>query len=137
MSPDRQLLDWRLTLNDQHLTTPMGAEVEKLGLLRGTLHIATYGAVSAKSKKQRTASMQLAAMQGKGQAAIKAAGGRNFDFVNQANYRAKQLSEQRKAANRADPEPLSQQPDPAAGKWKWPDFRDGAPSSVAYFPGYR
>lgn len=66
MSPDRKLLDWRLTLNDQHLTTPMGAEVEKLGLLRGTLHIATYGAVSAKSKKQRTASMQLAAMQGKG-----------------------------------------------------------------------
>jgi Short C-terminal domain len=76
-----------------------------VGLLRGTLHIATYGAVSAKSKKQRTASMQLAAMQGKSPTAIKAAGGRSFDAVNDANFRAKQLSGQRRAAGRATPQP--------------------------------
>jgi hypothetical protein len=61
-----------------------------MGLIRGALHLATYGAVSPKSKKQRMASMQLAAMRGKSEAEIKAAGGRNFDFVNEANLRAKQ-----------------------------------------------
>ena len=69
-----------------------------MGLIRGTLHLATYGAVSPKSKKQRMASRQLAAMQGKSEAEIKAAGGRNFDIVNQANLRAKQQRELRRAA---------------------------------------
>jgi len=49
--------------------------------------------------------MQLAALQGKSQAEIKAAGGRNFDFVNEANLRAKQAREarvRRRAAERAD-----------------------------------
>lgn len=73
-----------------------------MGLIRGTLSLATYGAVSAKSKKQRTAGMQLAALQGKSEAEIKAAGGRNFGFVDQANLRAKQESERRRAAARAD-----------------------------------
>ena len=46
--------------------------------------------------------MQLAASQGKSEAEIKAAGGRNFDFVNQANLRAKQERERRRATGRAD-----------------------------------
>ncbi len=66
-----------------------------MGLIRGALHIATYGAVSPKSKKQRTASKQLAAMQGKSEAEIKIAGSRNFDWVNQANIRARQQRELR------------------------------------------
>ena len=66
-----------------------------MGLIRGALHIATYGAVSPKSKKQRMASMQLAAMQGKSEAEIKIAGSRNFDWVNQANIRARQQRELR------------------------------------------
>ena len=73
-----------------------------MGLIRGTLHLATYGAVSPKSKKQRMASRQLAAMQGKSEAEIKAAGGRNFDIVNQANLQAKQQRELRRAAQRAE-----------------------------------
>jgi hypothetical protein len=66
-----------------------------MGLIRGALHLATYGAVSPKSKKQRMASMQLAALQGKSEAEIKIAGSRNFDWVNQANIRARQQSELR------------------------------------------
>ena len=66
-----------------------------MGLIRGALHIATYGAVSPKSKKQRTASMQLAALQGKSEAEIKIAGSRNFDWVNQTNIRARQQRELR------------------------------------------
>ena len=42
-----------------------------MGLIRGALHIASYGAVSPKSKKQRVAAMQLAAMQGASEAEIK------------------------------------------------------------------
>jgi hypothetical protein len=80
-----------------------------MGLIRGTLHLATYGAVSPKSKKQRMASRQLAAMQGKSEAEIKAAGGRNFDIVNQANLRAKQQRELRRAAQRADLQRLRQE----------------------------
>jgi hypothetical protein len=66
-----------------------------MGLIRGALHIATYGAVSPKSKKQRMASMQLATMQGKSEAEIKIAGSRNFDWVNQSNIRMKQQRELR------------------------------------------
>ena len=80
-----------------------------MGLIRGTLHLATYGAVSPKSKKQRMASRQLAAMQGKSEAEIKAAGGRNFDIVNQANLRARQQRELRRAAQRADLQRLRQE----------------------------
>jgi hypothetical protein len=80
-----------------------------MGLIRGTLHLATYGAVSPKSKKQRMASRQLAAMQGKSEAEIKAAGGRNFDIVNQANLRAKQQRDLRRAAQRADLQRLRQE----------------------------
>lgn len=79
-----------------------------MGLIRGTLHLATYGAVSPKSKKQRMASRQLAAMQGKSEAEIKAAGGRNFDIVNQANLRAKQQRELRRAAQREVGQPTPQ-----------------------------
>jgi transposase len=58
-----------------------------MGLIRGALHIASYGTVSPKSKKQRTAAMQLAAMQGASEPEIKIAGSRNFDFVNQDKIR--------------------------------------------------
>jgi hypothetical protein len=57
--------------------------------------VATYGGVSPKSKKQRMASMQLAATQGKSETEIKIAGSRNFDWVNQANIRARQQRELR------------------------------------------
>ena len=60
---------------------------EIMGLIRGALHIATYGAVSPKSKKQRMAAAQLAAMQGASDREIKIAGSRNFDFVNQEKLR--------------------------------------------------
>jgi hypothetical protein len=53
-----------------------------MGLIRGSLHILTSGAVSAKSKKQRMAAMQLAALQGRTEAEIRAAGGRSFTAVN-------------------------------------------------------
>jgi hypothetical protein len=66
-----------------------------MGLIRGALHLATYGAVSPKSKKQRMASRQLAAMQGKSEAEVKIAGSRNFDWVNQGNIRARQQRELR------------------------------------------
>ena len=66
-----------------------------MGLIRGALHIATYGGVSPKSKKQRMASMQLAATQGKSETEIKIAGSRNFDWVNQASIRARQQRELR------------------------------------------
>jgi hypothetical protein len=69
-----------------------------MGLIRGALHIASYGAVSPKSKKQRTASMQLAAMQGASEAEIKVAGSRNFDFVNKDRIRRLQEREQRQQA---------------------------------------
>jgi len=58
----------------------------------------SYSGVSPKSKKQRMASMQLPATQGKGETEIKIAGSRNFDWVNQANIRARQ---QRGAARQA------------------------------------
>jgi hypothetical protein len=66
-----------------------------VGLIRGALHIAAYGGVSPKPKKQRMASMQLAATQGKSETEIKIAGSRNFDRVNQANIRARQQRELR------------------------------------------
>jgi Short C-terminal domain len=69
-----------------------------MGLIRGALRLTTGGAVSAKSKKQRMAAMQLAALQGRSQAEIKAAGGRGFDFENEANLRAKQQRERRRTA---------------------------------------
>jgi hypothetical protein len=53
-----------------------------MGLIRGSLHILSSGAVSAKSKKQRMAAMQLAALQGRTEAEIRAAGGRSFTAVN-------------------------------------------------------
>ena len=58
-----------------------------MGLIRGSLHILSYGAVSAKSKKQRTAAMQLAALQGRTEAEIRAAGGRSFTAVNNDKMR--------------------------------------------------
>jgi len=85
-----------------------------MGLIRGALHIATYGAVSPKSKKQRMAAMQLSALQGKSEAEIKIAGSRNFDFVNQANLRAMQTREERdrrRVAERADSQRGQLQPD--------------------------
>ena len=62
---------------------------------QGALHITAYGGVSPKSKKQRMASVQLAAAQGKSETEIKIAGSRNFDWVNQANIRARQQRELR------------------------------------------
>jgi hypothetical protein len=93
-----------------------------MGLIRGALHIATYGAVSAKSKKQRTAAMQLAAAQGASQAAIKAAGGRNFDFANQYNYEKQrqrdQAARQRSAAPRPQgPSGIESSAEPARPRW--------------------
>jgi hypothetical protein len=77
-----------------------------MGLIRGALHIASYGAVSPKSKKQRTAAMQLAAMQGASEAEIKIAGSRNFDFVNQDKIRRLQEREQRRQVE-AEPSVLT------------------------------
>jgi hypothetical protein len=54
-----------------------------MGLMRKTLRIATGGAVAARSKKQRTQAQVLAALQGKSEQEITAAGGRGFDFENQ------------------------------------------------------
>ena len=91
-----------------------------MGLIRGALHIATYGAVSAKSKKQRTAAMQLAAARGASPAAIKAAGGRNFDFVNKYNYEQKRLRGQavRSAALRAQgSNETDSSPEPVRPRW--------------------
>ncbi len=93
-----------------------------MGLRRGAFHIATYGAVSAKSKKQRTAAMQLAAAQGASPAAIKAAGGRNFDFANQYNYEKQRRQDgtarPRSAATRPqDPGGTYSSPEPARPRW--------------------
>ena len=66
-----------------------------MGLIRGALHIAAYGGVSPKPKKQRMASMQLAATQGKSETEIKIAGSRNVDRVNQASIRARRQRELR------------------------------------------
>ena len=85
-----------------------------MGLIRGSLHIFTYGAVSAKSKKQRMASMQLAALQGKSPAAIKAAGGRNFDFAN--NDKARRV-ERREAGQRSQPAKPPSPGWPHVGGW--------------------
>jgi hypothetical protein len=65
------------------------------GTDQGALHLATYGAVSPKSKKQRMTAIQLAALQGKSEAEIKIAGSRNFEWVNQGNIRARQQRELR------------------------------------------
>lgn len=67
-----------------------------MGLIRGALHIATYGAVSPKSKKQRMAAAQLAAMKGASDREVKIAGSRNFDFVNQDKIRRLREGEQRR-----------------------------------------
>src|ERR1700734_766052 len=56
-----------------------------MGLIRGTLSLVTFGGVASRSKKQRTAAMTLAAVQGKSEQDIKVAGGRSFDAVNRAN----------------------------------------------------
>jgi hypothetical protein len=56
-----------------------------MGLIRGTLSLVTFGGVASRSKKQRTAAMTLAAVQGKGEQDVKVAGGRSFDAVNRAN----------------------------------------------------
>lgn len=74
-----------------------------MGLIRGALHIASYGAVSPKSKKQRTAAAQLAATQGASEAEIKIAGSRNFDFVNQDRIRRLQQRQQRQQQAAARP----------------------------------
>ena len=58
-----------------------------MGLIRGSLHILTQGAVSAKSKKQRMAAMQLSALQGRSAAEVRAAGGRSFAAVNNDKMR--------------------------------------------------
>jgi hypothetical protein len=89
-----------------------------MGLIRGTLHLATYGAVSPKSKKQRMASRQLAAMQGMSEAEIKIAGSRNFDLVNQDKIRRFRERELR-AGQHAALDALSS---------------DGVDHSVYYFP---
>ena len=47
-----------------------------MGLIRKTLRVATYGGVAARSKKQRTQAQILAAVQGKSEAEIAAAGAR-------------------------------------------------------------
>ena len=91
-----------------------------MGLMRGALHIATYGAVSAKSKKQRTAAMQLAAAQGASPAAVKAAGGRNFDFANKYNYEQQRRRDQtvRSAAPRSQgSSETDSSPEPARPRW--------------------
>jgi len=56
-----------------------------MGLIRGGLSLVTFGAVASRSKKQRTAAMTLAAIQGKSDQEIQIAGGRSFDAVNRAN----------------------------------------------------
>lgn len=58
-----------------------------MGLIRGALSLASGGAVAARSKKQRVAAQQLAAMQGASSAEIKIAGNRNFNLVNQDKIR--------------------------------------------------
>lgn len=55
-----------------------------MGLIRKTLRLSTGGVVAARSKKQRTQAQILAAIQGKSEREIAAAGGRGFDFENQA-----------------------------------------------------
>lgn len=77
-----------------------------MGLIRGALHIASYGAVSPKSKKQRTGAMQLAAMQGASEAEIKIAGSRNFDFVNQDKIRRLQQRQEQQRQVEAEPSVL-------------------------------
>jgi hypothetical protein len=47
-----------------------------MGLIRKSLHVATLGAVSPTSKKQRVASQTLAAIQGGTPAQVRRAGGR-------------------------------------------------------------
>jgi hypothetical protein len=59
-----------------------------MGLIRGALHLATFGAVASRSKKQRVAAMTLAAAQGKNEQDVRIAGGRSFDAVNRADARA-------------------------------------------------
>jgi hypothetical protein len=59
-----------------------------MGLIRGALNLATFGAVASRSKKQRTAAMTLAATQGKSEEEVRIAGGRSFDAVNRADARA-------------------------------------------------
>lgn len=90
-----------------------------MGLIRGAFHIATYGAVSAKSKKQRTAAMQLAAAQGASSTAIKAAGGRNFDFANQYNYERQRLRDAavRSALRPQDPSGTDSSLESARPRW--------------------
>ena len=73
-----------------------------MGLIRGALHIAAYGGVSSKSKKQRMASMQLAATQGKSETEIKIAGSRNFDWGESGEHpREAAKGAARQAASRA------------------------------------
>lgn len=59
-----------------------------MGLIRGALNLATFGAVASRSKKQRVAAMTLAAAQGKSEQEVRIAGGRSFNAVNRANARA-------------------------------------------------
>jgi hypothetical protein len=59
-----------------------------MGLIRGALSLATFGAVASRSKKQRVAAMTLAATQGKSEQEVQIAGGRSFDAVNRADARA-------------------------------------------------
>jgi hypothetical protein len=54
-----------------------------MGLIRKTLRVATYGAVAARSKKQRTQAQILAAVQGKSETEIAAAGARGFEIENE------------------------------------------------------
>jgi hypothetical protein len=59
-----------------------------MGLIRGALNLATFGAVASRSEKQRVAAMTLAATQGKSEEDVKLAGGRSFGAVNRANARS-------------------------------------------------